>query len=54
MQVSLELGSASPIGWSPNGLSDLRDARRVIEGIEQALLGETAEWSTRRTFGRVA
>jgi len=37
-----------------SGLSDVRDARRVIEGIEQALLGETAEWSTRRTFGRVA
>jgi hypothetical protein len=37
-----------------NGLSDARDARRVIERIEQALLGETAEWSTRRTFGSVA
>ncbi|WP_295393033.1 hypothetical protein [uncultured Thiodictyon sp.] len=36
------------------GLSDARDARRAIEAIEQELLGETAEWYTRRTFGSVA
>ena len=37
-----------------SGLGDARDARRAIEGIEQELLGETAEWYTRRTFGSVA
>ncbi len=36
------------------GLGDLRDARRAIETIELALLGETLEWSMRRTFGSVA
>ncbi|HYN78966.1 MAG TPA: hypothetical protein VES73_14385, partial [Lamprocystis sp. (in: g-proteobacteria)] len=41
-------------GRPASGLSDARDARRAIEGIELELLGETAEWYTRRTFGGVA
>ena len=39
---------------SASGLGDARDARRAIEAIKQELLGETAEWYTRRTFGGVA
>jgi len=48
-------GILADAGQQPaTGIGSARDAVRLIEEIEQELLGEVAEWYTRRTFGSVA